>query len=131
MYPVGSTIGTLNCQDLTLTTTENCPDHGPLIAFLVSHIFSPTVYGSGVLGHDHILGVASTGGDFNIDWVPVLVLFTPKAVTDGAINEPIRTLNTLNMLVRSLDVIEISLPPATFHCAVVPAALYNSGTPVA
>jgi hypothetical protein len=134
VYPVGSSVGTLNCEDQTAATTENCPDHGPLLAGLVESIaahMGSSVYSGGVLGHDHILGVPSTGGDWNVDWLPVIVVFTPQAVTDGAINAPITTVAELDSLVANNDVIEVPLPPATFHCAVVSAAVYDHGTPVA
>lgn len=35
VYPVGSTVGTLVCQDVP---AENCPDHGPLIAGAAAQI---------------------------------------------------------------------------------------------
>ena len=33
------------------------------------------------------------------------------------------------MLVINGQAIEVPLPPATFHCSVVSAAVYNQGTP--
>ncbi len=128
VYPVGSTVGTLNCQDTTATTVENCPDHGPAVAGAAMQIFG-SVYGGGVLGHDHLVGIASTGGDFNILWEPVLVLFTNADAADG--ENHVTTLAELNALVASGDVVEIPLPPLTFHCSVVSAAVYQKGTPVA
>ena len=99
VYPVGSGIdpGTLNCAhvDSQGTIADNCIDHGPAVSAAVACI-DPAVYGtslsdpgcigfpnqnptpdtSNVLGHDHLVGVAQTGGDFNVLWEPVLVLFT-------------------------------------------------------
>lgn len=131
VYPVGSGVGTLNCQDTTATTVENCPDHGGHVAGAAEQIM-PSVYGvpgaAGVAGHDHLVGIASTGGDFNILWEPVLVLFTPSAVHDGVIRH-ITTLADINQLVSAGYAIEIHNPAATFNCAVVPASVYNLGTP--
>lgn len=104
MYPVGSGIdpATLNCVHVP---ADNRPDHGPLLAAVAASIM-PNVYGHGVVGHDHLVGIASTGGDFNILWEPVLVLFTnPTAATTH--------ITTL----------------ATFHCSSVSAAAYWRGTP--
>jgi hypothetical protein len=71
VYPVGSTEGaTLNCMGVL-----NCPDHAGLVAGAAAQIM-PSVYGGGVIGHDHLLAVPGSGGDFNIAWQPVLVLFT-------------------------------------------------------
>lgn len=88
VYPLGSTVGTLSCEDLPV---ENCPDHGPLIAGLAEAVM-PSVYGAGVLGHDHLVGIASSGGDFNILWEPVVLLFTNVA----AANMHITTLSQVN-----------------------------------
>jgi hypothetical protein len=120
MYPVGAAVGTLNCEDVPV---ENCPDHGALVASIAAGA-NPTVYGNGVVGHDHLVGIASTGGDFNVLWIPVLVLFnTPGAVTH------VTTLRQLHALELAGAVTEIPLPPATFHCSVVSAAAYAQGTP--
>jgi hypothetical protein len=120
MYPVGAAVGTLNCEDVPV---ENCPDHGPLVAG-IAEAAVPLVYGAGVQGHDHLVGIASTGGDFNVLWIPILVLFnTPGAVTH------VTTLSQLHTLEAAKAVTEIPLPPATFHCSVVSAAAYAQGTP--
>src|SRR5215831_6677928 len=99
MYPAGSGIDptTLNCAHVP---ADNCPDHGPLLAAVANSIM-PSVYGGGVVGHDHLVGIASTGGDFNILWEPVLVLFTnPDAATTH-----ITTLQQINADVTSGDAI--------------------------
>ncbi len=123
MYPVGSTVGTLNCMDIPV---ENCPDHGPAVAGIAEGAV-PTVYGAGVLGHDHLVGIASTGGDFNILWEPVLVLFTNTA----AANHHLTTLAQIQAALAgpNPDAIAIWLPPATFPCSVVSGAAYAQGTP--
>ena len=123
MYPVGSGIdpATLNCAHVP---ADNCPDHGPLLAAVAASIM-PSVYGGGVVGHDHLVGIASTGGDFNILWEPVLVLFTnPAAATTH-----ITTLAQIDDAVTHHKAIEVPIPPATFHCSSVSAAAYWRGTP--
>src|SRR6516162_9892147 len=97
VYPTSSTVPsnfTLNCQDTAgppLNTVENCPDHGPAVAAAVQAIaatFTPPftdIYAGGVAGHDHVLGVPGTqknGGDFNVAWVPTLVIFTNAAAAN-------------------------------------------------
>ena len=126
VYPVGSTVvasSTLNCQHLPV---ENCPDHGPQIAGLAQFFVNPNgVYTGGVLGHDHVLGIASTGGDFNILWEPVVLLFTNAT----AANEHLTTLTQINAELADGDVIPITLSGATFHCSVVSAAVFAHATP--
>jgi len=124
-YPTSAagSVGTLNCMH---TPQDNCPDHGPGVAGAAAAI-DPSVYGGGVLGHDHILAAPGSGGDFNIAWVPTLVLFTSAS----AANNHITTLDQLNTAIANGDVLEpIPLPQLTFLCAVVPAKVYNLGTPV-
>lgn len=121
VYPVGSSVGTLDCMGVP----GNCPDHDGLIAGAAMGIM-PSVYGGGVIGHDHLMAGPGSGGDFNIAWEPVLVLFTNAA----AANEHVTTLAQINWLLAHHDVIEVPIPPATFHCSVVPAVVYWNGTPV-
>ena len=129
VYPGNAAVGTLNCQD---QPTENCPDHGPAVAGL-AELLQPGVYNAtngGVLGHDHLMAGPGSGGDFNIAWVPTLVLFTP-----GAAITHITTLTQLNGLINSHAVFTVPLdgtngtPNLTFHCSVVPAAVYAQGVP--
>lgn len=122
VYPVGSTVGTLNCMDIPV---ENCPDHGGQIAGLAGHVNPNGVYSGGVIGHDHLVGIASTGGDFNILWEPVVILFT----NPDAANQHVTTLAQIQAALASHNAIEIPLPPATFHCAAVSAAAYAQGIP--
>lgn len=128
VYPAGSTVGvTLNCQDVP---AENCPDHGPAVAGLAQAL-EPGVYGNGVIGHDHLMAGPGSHGDFNVAWVPTLVLFTNSA----AANTHITTLTQLNAMIASGDVITVPLngtngfPNLTFHCSVVSAAVYAHGVP--
>jgi hypothetical protein len=126
VYPVGASVPTLNCQDVPV---ENCPDHGPKVAAAAQAI-DPAVYGGGVLGHDHLMAGPGSHGDFNVAWVPTLVLFTP-----GAAITHITTLDQLNKLIGSHAVFTVPLdgthgtPNLTFLCAVVPAAVYAHGVP--
>ena len=126
VYPAGSTVvnsNTLNCQDVPV---EDCPDHGPQIAGLAQFVVNPNgVYTGGVLGHDHVLGIASTWGDFNILWEPVVLLFTNAT----AANEHLTTLTQINAELADGDVIPITLSGATFHCSVVSAAVFAHATP--
>ena len=138
VYPTGSTVGTsftLNCQNTTATTTENCPDHGPGVANLAAY-YEPTVYGSGVIGHDHLIGGPASHGDFNVAWVPTLILFTSNAYA----NEHLVTETQVEAAVDSGRAIEVPLdgteliggqhgPNLTFTCAVVSAAVYAQGIP--
>ena len=126
VYPTGSNVPTLNCQDVPV---ENCPDHGPAIAGLAQKL-DPDVYGVGVIGHDHLMAGPGSHGDFNVAWVPTLVLFTP-----GATITHITTLAQLNELIASGAVKTVPLdgtngfPNLTFHCSVVSAAVYAHGVP--
>jgi hypothetical protein len=117
---------TLNCQDLP---AENCPDHGAFIAS-VAEEFQSGVYGGGVAGHDHLFAPPGSGGDFNVAWRPIVVLFTdPSFVTH------ITTLAQLNSLPAGevqelpLDGTFPGLPNLTFHCSVVPGSVYARGVP--
>jgi hypothetical protein len=84
-----------------------------------------------VIGHDHLMAGPGSGGDFNVAWVPTLVLFTNKA----AANTHITTLDQINAMIASHDVITVrldgsnGLPNLTFHCSVVSAAVYANGVP--
>ena len=75
IYPVGSTAATTYlCMHLPV---DNCPTHGPGVAAFAQATY-PTVYGAGVIGHDHLMDFPGAS-DFNIAWEPMFVLFTPKA----------------------------------------------------
>ena len=129
VYPAGATVPTLNCQDTTATTTENCPDHGPAVAGLAQAL-QPGVYRGGVIGHDHLMAGPASHGDFNVAWVPTLVLFKNSADVTH-----ITTLAQLNTLIDKKLVMVVPLdgtngfPDLTFHCSVVSAAVYANGVP--
>jgi hypothetical protein len=125
VYPVGSGIdpSSLNCAHMP---ADNCPDHGPGVAGAAMGIM-PSVYGGGVLGHDHLVGIASTGGDFNVIWEPVLILFTSA----DAAKQHITTLDQINAALAGSNpnAIAVPLPQLDFNCASVSAAVFASGTP--
>lgn len=121
-YPPGSTVGTLNCMGVP----GNCPDHDGEVATAATTIM-PGVYGTDptvVPGHDHLVAVPASGGDFNVAWEVFEVLFTSKA----AGNTHLTTEAAIEDAVGRGDAIEVDLGFA-FHCSVVPARVYWRGTP--
>jgi hypothetical protein len=122
-YPVGSSVGRLNCM-LTVTP-DNCPTHNSAIAQAAMAIM-PGVYSSGAIGHDHLVGIAGTGGDFNVAWQVVLVLFTNSAAADTM---HLTTLAQVRRAEQSGDAIEVPTP-ITFNCSYVSPAVYAHGTPL-
>jgi hypothetical protein len=130
MYPAGAGIdpSTLNCAHVP---ADNCPDHGPAVAGAAMGI-DPAVYGGGVVGHDHLIGIASSGGDFNVLWEPVLVLFTNNGCASG---DPtcnvthITTLAELKAAEMAGKAFEVPLLALTFHCSRVSAGSYARATP--
>ncbi len=127
VYPTSAagSVGTLNCM---YQPTDNCPSHGQGVAYM-ANLVEYSVYSGGVLGHDHILAAPPSppvvGGDFNIAWLPVFVFFTSST----AANTHIKTLDQLNKELADGNVIEKLFPNGTFHCSIVPATVYNMGTP--
>lgn len=122
-YPPGSTVGTMNCMGVP----GNCPDHAGEVATAATQI-KPSVYGTdptAVPGHDHLVAPPAGGGDFNVAWEVVEVLFTNKA----AGNTRLTTEAAIDAAVARGDAIEVDLGFA-FHCSVVPATVYQRGTPV-
>lgn len=119
-YPAGSTAGIVNCMGVP----GNCPDHDAEVAGFAMGM-QPTVYGAGVIGHDHLVAPPASGGDFNVAWEVVEVLFTSKA----AANTHITTLADLQAAIGRGDAIPYDLGFA-FNCSVVPATVYWRGTPV-
>ena len=130
VYPVGSGIDptTLNCDHLVPLnpgpgTGDNCIDHGNAVAGVAKDA-SPA-YSNGVLGHDHLVGIAKTGGDFNVLWEPVIVLF--KSVDPK--QERITTLAQIEAAYEAGTVILVPAPPLTFHCSAEGSAAYDKATP--
>lgn len=125
-YPQGSTIdpSVLNCQP------DNC-DHVNVLPFVPQGGVYPagtitnqygTFTGGLLIGHDHIVGVPPTG-DFNVAWHVVLLVFTPKAVQDGAINVRITTFDQINAALANGDVFPVETP-ITFNCSIVSQQVY-------
>lgn len=125
VYPPG-TPGTFNCMGVP----GNCPDHGGVIAGVATSVW-PGTYGNDpslVPGHDHLVGVAKTGGDFNVPWRVYVELFTSRAAVTH-----ITTLAQLQAAWASH-----SIDPSTsgqgldtgitFVCSVVPEAAYLAGS---
>jgi hypothetical protein len=123
VYPVGSGIdpASLNCAHVP---ADNCPDHGPGVAGAAMAIV-PSVYKGGVLGHDHLVGIAKTKGDFNVLWEPVLVLFTNAE----AAKQHITTLAQIQAAEAAGNAFEVPLPQLTFHCSAEGPAAYEHATP--
>jgi hypothetical protein len=123
LYPPGSTVGTLNCMGVP----GNCPDHDAEVAGAGTSIM-PGVYGTDptlVPGHDHLVAPPAGGGDFNVAWEVVEVLFTNSA----AANTHLTTEAAIEAAVASGDAIEVDLGFA-FHCSVVAGSAYWNGAPV-
>ncbi len=122
-YPPGSTVGTMSCMGIP----GNCPDHDIEVAGAATQIM-PSVYGtdvSKVPGHDHLVAPPASGGDFNVAWDVVEVLFTNKA----AGNTRLTTEHAIDAAVARGDAIKVDLGFA-FNCSVVPATVYLRGSPV-
>jgi hypothetical protein len=127
VYPPG-TAGTFNCMGVP----GNCPDHDPTIAGVATAVETGT-YGADptiVPGHDHLVGIAKTGGDFNVPWHVYVELFTSKAAVTH-----ITTLSQLQAAWASGAVLATSSGQGvdtgiTFICAVVSQAPYQAGQPV-
>jgi hypothetical protein len=122
VYPVGTTAATtFSCMHVPV---ENCPSHGDAVAGAAAAIM-PSVYGNGVIGHDHVLDFPS-GDDFHFAWEPVLVLFTSHA----AANQHLLTDTAILAARDAGQVILVPVASLTFNCAVVSSALWDRATPV-
>ena len=111
LYPTISSVpaNSLNC------TPTNC-----------NHVQN---FGYPIKGHDHLVGMASTHGDFNVAWDVILVPFTPKGFHDGAINHRILTLVDLNKAIANGWVSEINTH-FSFNCSITSETTYLHGTPL-
>ncbi len=118
VYPPG-TAGTFNCMGVP----GNCPDHDALIAN-AAVATEPGVYGThptAIPGHDHLVGIADTHGDFNVAWHVWVILFTNSAAVTH-----ITTLAQLNAAKADLVSVDSGI---TFLCSSVSASAYAAGTP--
>jgi hypothetical protein len=136
VYPLSSAIpaSELNCQPTNCDHVNVLPfpnsDYGALSATDKACVdFNSGSACSSVKGHDHLVGIASTGGDFNVAWHVKLVFFTHDGFTSGKTNTRITTLSQLQALVNNGDVV-IADTPITFHCSRTSEATYDKGTPV-
>jgi hypothetical protein len=136
LYPLSSTVPAsgLNCQPWNCDHVNVLPFPSADYGFLPGSDKSCTDFNGGspcspVKGHDHLVGVASTHGDFNVAWHVKLVVFTSAAFADGKINSRITTLNQINDLVASGDAF-IADTPVTFNCSITSERTYELGTPV-
>jgi hypothetical protein len=127
VYPPG-TAGTFNCMG----APGNCPDHAGVVANLATTLF-PGMYGTdpaAVPGHDHLVGVAQTGGDFNVPWHVYLEFFTPgSTVTHITTLAQLQTAWDHGTIARFQSGLGLDTG-ITFVCAVVSQAAYLAGTPV-
>ncbi len=136
LYPVNSTVpaGELNCQPGNCDHVNVLPfpsvDYGALPGTNQACVdFNGGNPCSLVEGHDHLVGVAKTGGDFNVAWHVKLVVFTHAAFLDGKINTRIKTVSQINALVSSGDAMVVDTP-ITFNCSITSERTYDLGTPV-
>jgi hypothetical protein len=113
LYPDASTVSAsvLNC------TITNC-DHAQI---------------AGIKGHDHLVGIASTGGDYNVQWHVIGVAFTGAGEHGpGAMNNRILTLSALMSAIDAHDVVTFEVgpngTPFYFNCSAVSAATYLRAT---
>ncbi len=111
----------------TITEPFNCT---PTTCDHVASVPAPWYPSGGVLkGHDHLVGIANSGGDFNVAWDVELDIFTPQGFQDGAINQRIMTLTELNDAKANGDIAAIDTG-IVFNCSSVGAATYLKGTPL-
>jgi hypothetical protein len=134
MYPANTTISPLNC------TPQNCDHLQVLPTDLVNALGLQSVYPIGSIstkygpftgglvgGHDHLVGVAKTGGDFNVAWHVFLVLFTPQGVRDGASNTELLTLQSINAAIARGDAVGPIDSGIVFNCSITSEATYLHG----
>jgi hypothetical protein len=135
LYPLSSTVvaDDLNCQPTNCDHVNELPFPSPVYGALPGTDqrcvdFNGGLPCSAVKGHDHLVGVAKTKGDFNVAWAVKLVVFTPTA-TESEINTRITTLNQLNALVATGHAAVLDTP-VTFNCSITSERTYEMGTPV-
>jgi hypothetical protein len=131
MYPTTSTVGVLNCLPTNCDHVQVLPP-GLVTALGLQEVYPTgtistkygTFTGGLVKGHDHLVGVANTGGDFNVAWHVYLVLFTPQGVADGAINQELTTLSAVQAAMAAGDAIGPIDSGIIFNCSKVSEAVY-------
>jgi len=137
LYPLNSTVPAagLNCQPNNCDHVNVLPfpnaDHGSLPGNDVRCVdFNGGNPCSAVKRHDHLVGVASTYGDFNVAWAVKLLVFTHRAFLDGKINSRITTIAQIEALKASGDLIQLDTP-VTFNCSIRSGRTYDLGAPIA
>jgi hypothetical protein len=123
VYPSTYPGWTLSCMGVP----GNCPDHDGLIAGAATAV-EPGVYGTdpgAVPGHDHLIGLAKSGGDWNVAWHVWVILFTNSLAADTHIT----TRSQLQAALDSGDAISVD-SGIVFNCSAVSAAAYWHGAPV-
>jgi hypothetical protein len=119
VYPIQSTVGPIQCYDVP---NETCPDHGPVIAGAAMQ-FLPTVYGAGVLGHDHLS--PPHGKEFHATLYPILVLFTHTSFA----NQRLTTRAAVNAAAARGEVFLAPAEGFSFLNAVVNQTVWANATP--
>lgn len=150
MYPTTKTFdtggsgatGPFNCQH---TPAENCPSHGDALAGIaqgcptalpipaaenpcsdpITAAAVRAVYQPGVAGHDHVMDFPG-GADFNVGWLPIEVVFTDAAYAN---THRLLTDTAIEDAVSAGKAVEIPLPFAAFHCALVSDSVWALTTP--
>jgi len=82
-----------------------------------------------VKGQDHLIAVASTGGDFHVARNVKLVVFTQTAFLNGKINTRVTKLTQLQALLGSGEAIVIDTPNV-LHASPTTKQIYDRATPV-
>jgi len=103
---------------------DNCPDHGPLIARGAEQLV-PSVYGNGVLGHNHISAPVASP-EYRVIASPILVLFK----TRKAAHELLITKKAIMAAVKRGDAFLYPAPQYMFINYVVPSSQYPLGKAV-
>lgn len=126
VYPP-NTGGIFNCMGVP----GNCADHDGVIAGVATAVL-PSTYGSNpaaVPGHDHLVGVASTGGNFAAHWHVYVELFTsPQAVTHITTLAQLRAAWASGAVLATGSGLGIDTG-ITFVGALVPESTYLHGQP--
>jgi hypothetical protein len=116
-YPTNSTVSDpFNCTPTTCDHVQTVP--------------VPWYPSGGLLkGHDHLVGISRTGGDFNVAWDVELDVFTEKGFGDGAINHRILTLKALNDAKANGDIMSIDTG-IVFNCSSTSPVIYLRAKPL-
>lgn len=133
-YPATSTLAPsiLNCQPTNCDHVNVLPFPAPGYPNGGAACVTYGLVANGcalLIGHDHLVGVARTGGDFNVAWHVTLVVFTPQGIAQGLANTRVTTLTQMSTLVTNGDAF-LADTPITFNCSVVSGAVYQRGSPL-